>query len=152
MTGFVYFIGPKDWRVGVVKIGVTSSHPRKRLKSFQTGSPAPLEIYGYVEGDWELESQLHSIFAPVRSHGEWFRTDGKLLALIGDIYFLTFGQRPLGQQEFLDAIDHIALDDPPHPDFCGEEEWIDSVDGSALSGWRGDIAWASHLAQQGRIQ
>lgn len=152
MTGFVYFIGPKDWRHGVVKIGVTSSHPSQRLKNFQTGSPAPLEIYGYVAGDGDLEKLLHSVFAPVRSHGEWFRTDGKLLAFIGDVYGQAFGERPLTQSEFLDAIDNISGDEPPHPDFCGEDEWLDSADGFALSGWRADVAWADHLAHQGRLQ
>lgn len=152
MTGFVYFIGPKDWRYGVVKIGVTSSHPRGRLNSFRTGSPVPLEIYGYVEGDAALEKLMHTVFAPVRSHGEWFRTDGKLLALIAQLYGVTFGQRVSTMGEFLDAIDHIAGDDSPDPLFCGDDEWIESADGITLSGWRGDIAWAEHQARQATIQ
>lgn len=152
MSGYVYFIGPNDWRHGVVKIGVTGSHPRKRLSSFQTGSPAPLEIYAFVAGDGNLEKLLHSVFAPVRSHGEWFRMDGKLLALVSDLYGQAFGRRPMATAEFLAAVDGIIGDEPPCPEFCDQTDWIESVDEFALMGWRADVAWATACAQGETIQ
>jgi hypothetical protein len=87
MSGFVYFIGGKDWRLSRVKIGTTRVGPLNRLSSLQTGSPFPLTLYGYVSGGADFERLLHETFEPLRLHGEWFRNEGKLLALVGHLTF-----------------------------------------------------------------
>lgn len=81
--GYVYFIVPRDYLArpasdSIVKIGYTGGSPRVRLASFQTGSPLPLELWAFIEGDEALEHALHETFAALRSHGEWFFTLGKL--------------------------------------------------------------------------
>lgn len=69
---YVYFIHAIG--TGRVKIGITRKDPAKRLESMQTGSPYPLEVYGYIETTKPLllEKKLHKRFKPQRKHGEWF--------------------------------------------------------------------------------
>lgn len=66
-----YFIRGKQ--TGMVKIGA-ASNPQNRLKELQTGSPEPLELVAVIRGGGlKIEREMHELFAPFRSHGEWFR-------------------------------------------------------------------------------
>jgi hypothetical protein len=149
VAGFVYFIGPEDWRVGKVKIGRTISGPRGRLSALQTGSPLPLTVYAYVPGGAELEALLHETFHPLRQHGEWFNMDGKLLALVSCMYSYKLGQMFYTELEFRElASEVLCTDEPPHAVFCSTEQWIESADIGRISEWLHDLAWAEYQAQQ----
>lgn len=76
---FVYFISASGF--SMVKIGVAQS-PDSRLQSLQTGSPVPLTLLGQLSGGSTLERELHTRFAKLRSHGEWFHDRGELADFI----------------------------------------------------------------------
>lgn len=145
----VYFIGPEDWRLARVKIGRTVTGPHNRLAPFQTGSPFPLTVYGFTPGGCVLERVLHETFAPLRQQGEWFWMNGKLLSLVSCLYFDKYGRLPHTEKEFGKlASDCVCTDDPPHPTFCGVDEWLDSADPLPLSEWLHDTAWAAYVAER----
>lgn len=77
----VYFIGCAV--TGTVKIGFTKGPSIVRLKGVQTGSAFPLELLAEIPGGRSDEAMLHSVFAPIRLHGEWFERRGKLDDMIG---------------------------------------------------------------------
>lgn len=79
---YVYFI--KAENVGLVKIGY-SDRPEERLKSIQGMSPVPLRLLGWMPGSQQDERDLHARFAHLHSHGEWFRVDDDLAALIEEV-------------------------------------------------------------------
>lgn len=74
---------------GLVKIG-RSFVPEFRLKLMQSGSPVPLRLIGYIDGDHVAERQIHDRFKPYRAHGEWFRCDGEVKEWISKTF-----QRPI---------------------------------------------------------
>ena len=76
----VYFIRPVG-AAGPVKIGY-SSDVAQRLESLQGGSPLPLEIVAIIERPQCYESALHWRLSESRIHGEWFRPDPDVLALV----------------------------------------------------------------------
>lgn len=151
MSGFVYFIGPDDWRVGRVKIGFTGSHPNTRLATFQTGSPFPLAVYAFTPGCYGLERALHETFGVLSLHGEWFDMRGKLLSLVGCLYFDKYGRIAHTESEFGSLVsDVVCSDEPPHPTFCSIDEWLDSADPNPVDQWLHDKAWAAYQREQER--
>ncbi len=67
----VYFIGT-ELRVGKpVKIG-TSSDPKARLATLQTGFPHKLQIFATTDGGPEVEARYHTRWRNRRCNGEWF--------------------------------------------------------------------------------
>lgn len=150
MSGYVYFIGPEDWRLNRVKIGYTAASPKVRLSTFQTGSPFPLVVYAFAQGGMEIERLLHATFRPLHVHGEWFRMEGKLLALVSQFYFDKFGAQIIGDDQFERTINEtLFTDDPPHPTFSSVDEWIESADIDQINDWAHDRAWARHQAELG---
>ena len=79
----VYFI-QRGWS-GPIKIG-TATDPYTRLGALQTGSPSQLRLIGIIPGGFELEGQLHTVFASARVLGEWFQPCHELLTYIGDAF------------------------------------------------------------------
>lgn len=77
---FVYFLRCQ----GFVKIGFTTD-PARRLLNCRVGNPFPVEIAAMVFGDEELEAALHSRFRKLRHRDEWFRDEGSLCALVGEL-------------------------------------------------------------------
>jgi hypothetical protein len=65
---------------GPVKIGITSSDPRKRVAQLQTGNPTPLRLRATISGDASIERHLHSKFGQLRLNGEWFEPDAAIFA------------------------------------------------------------------------
>ena len=60
----VYFIqAGKD---GPIKIGYTANDVKNRLLTLQPSSPYPLTILGVMEGDVELEKNIHKKFKRFR--------------------------------------------------------------------------------------
>jgi hypothetical protein len=65
----VYFIRSGD--DGPVKIGV-SWNPAARIKSLAEASPVALRIIRVVDGNHQIERQLHARYKSLRLRGEWF--------------------------------------------------------------------------------
>lgn len=83
----VYFVGPVDRSLGVVKIGSTDNLP-VRLTMLSCGSPVPLEVYGTIpcpdrESMRKTEVEIHRNLKAQRSHGEWFRVTEDMALGIG---------------------------------------------------------------------
>ena len=67
----VYFL--LDRVCGAIKIGYTGNDDvTKRTSSIQTSSPHDLEVIGWVDGDPNLEAELHQKLSAHRIRGEWF--------------------------------------------------------------------------------
>lgn len=80
LSSKVYFIKPVGMN-GPIKIG-SSTCPSKRLESLAVWSPFPLEVIIEVDGDLADEQFIHSCFADVHSHKEWFNPSKLLLNTI----------------------------------------------------------------------
>jgi cell division protein FtsB len=78
--GFVYFFADESR----VKIG-WSADPKKRLRALISGSGHALVPVGCVAGNLELERTLHKRFEHLRLHGEWFRPDPEIFAVIAHL-------------------------------------------------------------------
>lgn len=80
---FVYFIR-QIGTDGPVKIGC-SIYPEGRLRTLMVWSPVDLEIAATVDGDFDLERRIHTMFAEHHRRHEWFNATPALLALIEGI-------------------------------------------------------------------
>lgn len=148
MNGYVYFIGPaihlRRVKIGFTKVGIVN-----RLTALQTGSAWPLKIYGFVQGDIQLERVLHETFAPLRLQGEWFNLELKLLAFLTYLEEATLENRPVSERELNSALNDVVASEYPVHHSIGDDEWINSADSYPLSCWLHDRAWAEH---QGGVQ
>lgn len=134
MSGFVYLIGPKDWALNRVKIGFSTGKPIARLKSMQTGCPFPLQVYGFFRGDMAVERLLHATFASLREQGEWFRLEGKLLALVGSLFAETYGEEELGRHAMDSLLYSTIMTEEPPPTYpLGE--WRTSAETENMGKW-----------------
>lgn len=69
-----------------VKIGL-SQDPETRLKTLQTGSSFKLELLGWVDGDYDKETQLQDYFAHKSEEGEWFDlTRDEIMSTLAGIF------------------------------------------------------------------
>lgn len=89
----VYFLRPVG-QAGPVKIG-WSWLPLERLKVYQAWSPVQLELVARTPGSEGLESRFHAHFAHLHLHGEWFRADDGLDAMIAAILDGSFTEAAL---------------------------------------------------------
>lgn len=81
MSGVIYFAEQVGGRL--VKIGWTKGCPKRRVQSLQTGSPMKLRLLGTIAAESvDDEKRLHTKFADLRVHGEWFRRSEQILALL----------------------------------------------------------------------
>lgn len=71
----VYFVASDKF----IKIGF-SKNPYKRLKQLSTGSDTKLWLIGFVDGNKELEKQLHIQFT--KANLEWYYPTDELLEYI----------------------------------------------------------------------
>lgn len=76
----IYFVTSST--PNLVKIGYTDGEIAHRFSVIQMHSPVPLKLAATGEGSRRTEGWLHKIFAPQRSHGEWFRLEGPLVELL----------------------------------------------------------------------
>lgn len=74
--GCVYFVHAPS--AEMVKIGTTASL-ELRLTGLRMSSPVPLILLGAIPGGAAKEGALHSRWARLRQHGEWFRASPELL-------------------------------------------------------------------------
>ena len=77
----IYFIREKGNSKSLIKIGYTDNVDQ-RLMQIQANSPVELEILAIIEGDKNLEAELHNSFAKYRVRGEWFEPAKKLTIFI----------------------------------------------------------------------
>lgn len=63
----IYFVQCKQF----VKIGCTDNFSR-RYKELQSANPFTLKLLHTMEGSYDTEAALHTIFKAQRSRGEWF--------------------------------------------------------------------------------
>lgn len=80
-TGRVYFAECGDF----IKIGYTAQSVEDRIAIFTTGNPLPITLLLAVKGTQTFEKSLHKRFAALRHHGEWFKKQPELLALIEEL-------------------------------------------------------------------
>jgi hypothetical protein len=81
MSGVIYFAEQVGGRL--VKIGWTAGCPKRRVQSLQTGSPKKLRLLGTIPAEsQEDEKRLHTQFADLRVHGEWFKRSKAILSLV----------------------------------------------------------------------
>lgn len=73
----VYFIYNSE--TNKIKIGYTKSNPKRRLKQLSTGSSSPLYLIGILDGNKDLEFELHRKYAYIKYNLEWFSIDDNLL-------------------------------------------------------------------------
>ena len=97
----VYFIKPVGMD-GPIKIG-SSTCPAKRLETLAVWSPFPLEMIVDVDGDLADEQFIHSCFADVHSHKEWFNASKMLtdtierIAKSGSLDWVRDELKPIGR-------------------------------------------------------
>lgn len=75
----VYFIQDDG---GEIKVGFSEGNPHRRLNAFRTGNPRELKLLVAIPGGREEEHALHERFADLRTRGEWFKPDPRLLGFI----------------------------------------------------------------------
>lgn len=66
-----------------LKIGYTKNI-NKRLNQLQTSSPVKLEVLHLIDGNINLEKELHVLFKDLRVNGEWFNFDTSILQYFVD--------------------------------------------------------------------
>ena len=67
-----------------IKIGYTKGPIKKRIQQLQTSCSETLYELGWIEGNMELEKELHKKFGAsrIRYNGEWFKPTEDLLEYI----------------------------------------------------------------------
>ena len=73
----IYYLQP--FSGGLIKIGFTSKEVKQRVAELQTGCPDKLVVLATHEGGEKQEAELHQKFSDLRTIGEWFRPDARLL-------------------------------------------------------------------------
>lgn len=68
----------------LIKIGFSSEFEH-RFKNIQSMCPVPLEAVATFRGGRTLEHLLHEAFWKYRSHGEWFRVEGRLRMVLEEL-------------------------------------------------------------------
>jgi len=79
LTGKIYFI--QAGNNGAIKIGY-ADNVEKRLKQIQTGNPYKLKLLKTINGNFEIEKNLHKLFYKDRLEGEWFTPSKELMDYI----------------------------------------------------------------------
>jgi hypothetical protein len=130
MTSFVYMIGEEGSTI--VKIG-KANNPAERLSSLQTGNPTPLTVMSAHEGDHQLESHLHTVFADYRVRGEWFD-----LAPLGDPVAAMQGAvaaAGLGALPKIPGPRTVLPETPAEDCACGHPSVQHNRSGCTVAGW-----------------
>lgn len=76
----VYFIS--QGLDGPIKIGFTTKTATKRLAELQVASPQKLILLAVIQGDREVETELHKRFSDSHIRGEWFERGDALMDFI----------------------------------------------------------------------
>lgn len=87
----IYFVGTKT---RCVKIGFTDCI-RHRLGELQVGNHEKLHLIAWIDGDRELEAEMHERFRAYQIRGEWFRLEGGLREFVKQLYFQRINSKPV---------------------------------------------------------
>lgn len=79
MKGTIYFVQAHDGEP--VKIGF-SRDVKRRINAIQKSNGSRLVTLGLMDGDLDVEKTIHTKFANLRLHGEWFLPGQELLNFI----------------------------------------------------------------------
>lgn len=159
---YVYFIKPVGMD-GPIKIG-SSAVPADRLLDLSVWSPFPLEIIGAAPGNCRDEKFLHTRFADLHSHREWFRSSPGLrrtierilagetfraacvdLVKVGSIRNQKRRVVTPERQVFIDYSAKIRKALSPHWTKAGT--WFDPPDvQKIMNAWKGDYARRASVA------
>lgn len=71
------------------KIGFTNTEVEKRMSSLKTGNPFELEVLAVIEGERELEKELHTKFKDYKVKGEWFKLTDEIINYF-NVEFMTY--------------------------------------------------------------
>ena len=82
-VGFVYFI--QEETLKNIKIGFTSSHPEKRMRTLSVANSQKLSFIGFILSDKKKEKWLHNKFKHLHIRNEWFKPGEDLLAFINNL-------------------------------------------------------------------
>lgn len=96
MTSHVYFVQIEGG--GPIKIGLTTSDPRRRHKGLKTGCPWPTVLLGAIPGGRDDERKLHQELIEFRMEGEWFSPHPDVLAAIDGALASPLAWRPARRQ------------------------------------------------------
>jgi uncharacterized membrane protein YccC len=69
---------------GPIKIGM-SNEPQTRLRNLQTAVAEQLHLLAVIDGDEQVERDLHRRFEKYRLHGEWFSPNPEVLSWVRSI-------------------------------------------------------------------
>ena len=77
----IYFI--RSGAEGPIKVGTCHEGAlAARLSALQIGNPNPCEIIATMDGDRDIERQIHVVFRQHNQRGEWFDPDPEVLDFI----------------------------------------------------------------------
>jgi hypothetical protein len=97
----------------LIKIGYTGDWPTRRAALASANGDTLTTLAVVRPGSRRLEKQLHTRFATLRHHGEWFSPRPELLAYIGEIQAgLRRPMRNGGRQGAWNLSDEPGLDEP----------------------------------------
>lgn len=94
VTGYIYLFETEvSGRVGPVKIGFTTVHPRYRLKALSTSCPYPIRILTFFRAYRWMESIIHERLddyntgkdIPPPAPAEWFWQRGKVKTFVNRV-------------------------------------------------------------------
>jgi len=91
----IYFLAAPD--AGLIKIGRTTKL-KQRMLTLSAQCPIKLTLVASVKYDRDFEQRLHRYFNDIRSHGEWFYAESRLLD-----YIRTLKSDPKTALELVDA-------------------------------------------------
>ena len=74
----IYFLADSE---NNIKIGYTRQSIKKRIQQLQTGNGNKIIYLGWMEGNKQLEKELHLIFNK-SSKGEWFYPEQNIIDFI----------------------------------------------------------------------
>lgn len=94
-AGFIYFI--QESILKNIKIGFTSSHPKKRLHTLALANSQELHFLGFMLGDKPEEKRLHYKFKHLHVRNEWFEPGDDLLQFIDKLDYGNEFEKALAQ-------------------------------------------------------
>lgn len=150
----IYFIRHGD--SDAIKIGYSDVCAMARMRVLQCGTPIPLNMIGFVEGDIYQEKKLHRAVASKNISGEWYREDEELVEIINKVLtgqydwsvFIKPGRRPAKEQN-LYTVENISYNHPAwHKALIiglGQKEYDMIVSTTDMSKVKGKPCWPSMM-------
>ena len=114
----VYFARAGD--DGPVKIG-KASDVMKRMAALQSGCPLNIEIIRIVDGGFSEELWFHKRFSSLRTHGEWFEFDERMLTDTPPEF--------VGYERPIKKTVNLPTNDEPDSEFMSARQIVNKIGG-----------------------